>query len=300
MKGGQVRIYMRAAALLLLVLAVTLTPLLASAQEEFLIGLIPEENIFRQIQRHRPLAKYLSEKLGTNVRFTILSRYGDIVDRFVSRNMDGAFFGIFTSVLAQEKLGVEPLVRPVNPDGSTTARGYLIVRKDSGIKTAADIKGKRAVFVDKATATGYLFAVAYLREKGIKDLDSYFSEYYFTGSHDTAVYAVLDGRADVGTVKSRILEKLISKDPLIKDEILVLASSISLPDTTLCVRKDIPEELKQKLKDTLLTMHQDPRGIEVLEKLGALRFVEAHKADFEVVTELAEKAGIDIKQYSYR
>lgn len=299
MKGLPEGIYMRAA-VLLLVLAVTLTPLLASAEEEFLIGLIPEENIFRQIKRHRPLAEYLSERLGTNVRFTILSKYGDIVDRFVSRNMDGAFFGIFTSVLAQEKLGVEPLARPVNPDGSTTARGYLIVRKDSGIKTAADIKGKRAVFVDKATATGYLFAVAYLREKGIEDLDGYFSEYYFTGSHDTAVYAVLDGRADVGTVKSRILEKLISKDPLIKDEILVLASSINLPDTTLCVRKDIPEELKQKLKDTLLTMHQDPKGIEVLEKLGDLRFVEAHRADFEVVTELAEKAGIDIKQYSYR
>lgn len=291
---------MRLAAFLI-ALAIFLPPLHLNAQnKEFLIGLIPEENIFRQIQRHRPLAEYLSGKLDINARFTILSKYGDIVDRFVSRNMDGAFFGIFTSLLAQEKLGVEPLVRPVNPDGSTTARGYLIVRKDSGIRTVKDLRNKRAVFVDKATATGYLFAVALLRENGVRDLDGYFSEYYFTGSHDTAVYAVLDGRADVGTVKSRILEKLIAKDPLIKDEILVIASSIDLPDITLCVRKDIPQELKQSLKDTLLTMHQDPQGVEVLKKLGALRFVEAHREDFDVVAELARKAGIDIKEYSYR
>lgn len=294
------RIHMRLAGLLL-ALAIMLPPLHAHAEDrEFLIGLIPEENIFRQIQRHRPLAEYLSGKLGIKARFTILSKYGDIVDRFVSRNMDGAFFGIFTSLLAQEKLGVEPLVRPVNPDGSTTARGVLIVRKDSGIRTIRDIRNKRAVFVDKATATGYIFAVALLRENGIRDLDGFFSEYYFTGSHDNAVYAVLDGRADVGAVKSRILEKLISKDPLIKDEILVLASSIDLPDITLCVRSDIPEELKQSLKAALLTMHQDPQGAEVLKKLGALRFVEAHRDDFKVVAELAEKAGIEIKEYSYR
>jgi hypothetical protein len=47
-------------------------------------------------------------------------------------------------------------------------------------------------------------------------------------------------------------------------------------------------------------MHQDPQGAEVLKKLGALRFVEAHRDDFKVVAELAEKAGIEIKEYSYR
>jgi hypothetical protein len=68
-----------------------------------LIGLIPEENIFKQMDRHRPLAAYLSSRLGMNVRLTILSRYGDIIDRFETRNMDGAFFSALTGVLAVEK-----------------------------------------------------------------------------------------------------------------------------------------------------------------------------------------------------
>lgn len=291
----------QALACLLVWAAVVVSPLRAFADDDlFLIGLIPEENIFRQVQRHRPLAAYLSEKLGTKVKFTILSRYGDIVDRFVSREMDGAFFGIFTSVLAQEKLGVEPVARPVNLDGTSTAQGYLFVRKDSGIKSVGDIKGKRMVFVDRATATGYLFVVALLREAGITDLDGYFREYYFTGSQDTAVFAVLDGKADVGAVKSRILNKLIEKDPLIKDEIRIIATSMNLPDTTLCIKSSTPEALKTRLKAVLLSMDEDEQGREVLASMGILKFTGADKADFRPVYELAEKAGISIKHYSYR
>jgi phosphonate transport system substrate-binding protein len=285
---------------LVLLIAVLAFPCKGSAEEEFLIGLIPEENIFRQIQRHMPLAEYLSKKLDMKVRFTILSRYGDIVDRFVSRNMDGAFFGIFTAVLAQEKLGVIPIVRQVNLDGSTTARGYMFVRRDSGIRSLADMKNKRVAFVDRATATGYVFALAFLKEHGIGDLDTYFSEYYFTGSHDSAVYAVLDGRADIGVAKGRILDRLSRKDPLIKEEILIITESIRLPDTTLCVRSNVPPELVQKLKEALLFLDKDPEGKEVLKTLGALRFVEASREDFRVVRELARKAGINIKEYKYK
>jgi phosphonate transport system substrate-binding protein len=263
-----------ALALLAVLAALLASPVCAFADDDlFLVGLIPEENIFTQVQRHRPLAAYLSEKLGTRVKFTILSRYGDIVDRFVSREMDGAFFGTFTSALAQEKLGVEPVARPVNLDGTSTVRGYLFVRKDSGLESIGDIKGKRMVFVDRATATGYLFVVALLREAGITDPDGYFREYYFTGSQDTAVFAVLDGRADVGAVKSRILNKLIEKDPLIKDEIRIIATSMSLPDTTLCIRSKTPEALKTKLKAALLSMDQDEQGREVLASMGLRKFV---------------------------
>lgn len=286
-------------AFVILSLLFLLLPAPGYGENEFLIGLIPEENIFRQIQRHRPLAAYLSEKLGVTVKFTILSRYGDIVDRFTSRDMEGAFFGIFTAALAQEKLGVVPVARPMQMDGSTTARGYMLVRKDSGIMSFAGTRGKRAVFVDRATATGYIFALALLRENGFEGPSKYFSEHFFTGSHDSAVYAVLDGKADVGFAKSRILNKLSAKDPLIKDEIRIVAKSVDLPDTTLCIRRDIPDDFKKRLTDVLISMDKDAKGREVLKALGAQKFVEAKKGEFEAVMGLAGRAGIDLKNYGY-
>jgi len=298
-RGDQNTLIMKKIFGFFIVLMLMFIPAKVFCQDELLIGLIPEENIFLQMDRHRPLADYLSGKLGINVRLTILSRYVDIIDSFVSREMDGAFFGVFTGVLAMEKLGVEPVARPVNIDGSATVQSYIFVRQDSGIKNVDDMKNKRFAFVDRATVTGYLFGIAFLRERGVVNIDKYFREYYFTGSHDAAVYSVLDNRADIGIAKSKVFKRMIGKDPIIKDELKVLAVSNEFPDTTLCLRKDLPDNIKSKIKEILLNMDKEDEGRKVLGKLMALRFVEAKKDDFRPFFELADKAGINIKRYKY-
>lgn len=268
--------------------------------KEMLIGLIPEENIFKQMDRYRPLAKYLSDKLGITVKLTILSRYGDIIDGFTSRKMDGAFFGVFTGALAREKLGVEPLVRPVNLDGTSFVQSYVFVRKDSGIKGARDMKGKRMVFVDRATVTGYLYGLSFLKEAGVVDIERYFKEHYFTGSHDSTVYSVLDNRADVGVAKSSIFNTIVQKDPVIKEELVVIAKSRDFPTMILSVRKDLQEDLKSRLKSLLLGMDRIQDGKAVLAQLGALKFISTETSDFEPFHEIVRKTGIDLKTYRYR
>ncbi len=269
-------------------------------KSEILIGLIPEENIFRQMDRYRPLGEYLTKRLNIKVRFTILSRYGDIIDRFKARGLDGAFFGAFTGVLAMERLGVEPLVRPVNLDGTSTAEGYIFVRSDSEIKSLKEMKGKTIAFVDRATATGYIFAIAFLKEHGIDNPHRYFREYYFTGSHDSALLSVLDGRADIGVAKSTIIKKRFKKEPFMEKEITIIARSVPLPDVTLCLSKGIDPSLREKIKKILLEMDRDPEGRIVLQKLEASRFISSSKEDFIPVYNLIKKAGIDLKTYRYR
>ncbi len=286
-----------------LLLAVTVLmawPVKAHCENEILIGLIPEENIFNQMDRYRPLAAYLSKKIETPVRFTILSRYGDVMDRFVSRKMDGAFFGVFTGVLAMEKIDAVPVARAVNLDGSSTVQSYIFVRNNSGIRDVEGMKGKRITFVDRATVTGYLYALSYLKEFGVSDPESYFMEVSFTGSHGSTIYAVLDGRADVGTVKSKIYQLLVAKDSTIKEELMIIARSQEFPDTTLFLRKDIPETLLSRIKAALFNMEKDPEGITVLKKLEAQKFIEAKKKDFASFYDVARKAGITVKTYKYK
>ena len=275
-------------------------PQKTAGENEILIGLIPEENIFNQMDRHRPLAAYLSKKIGTPVRFTILSRYGDVMDRFASRKMDGAFFGVFTGVLAMEKINAEPVARPVNLDGSSTVQSYIFVRNDSGIRNVQDMAGKRIVFVDRATVTGYLFALSYLREQGVANLNTYFRDASFTGGHGSTIYAVLDGRADVGTVKSKIFQMLTARDHTIREELSIIARSQEFPDTTLFLRKDLPQLIRSQIKAALFGMDRDPEGVEVLKKLEAGKFIEAKKEDFQPFYDVARKAGISLKTYRYK
>ncbi len=274
-------------------------PSLLLEEEEFLIGLIPEENIFKQMKRHKPLADYLSEELGMPVRFTILSRYPHIITRFVSRHLDGAFFGAFTAALAHETLFVEPIARPVSLDGSMTTNGYVFARTSSGIKDISQMRGKRIAYVDQVTATGYLYAPYLLKAYGIKDLEGFFKSEEYTGGHDTALYTVLAGRADIGVAKARIIDQIRERDPLAKEEIRILYKSPDLPDNTLCVRKDLPEDFKLKLKNILLSMHKNPKGQKVLELFAAMQFTLAKPDDFEPVYRMTRQVGIDLRNFKY-
>lgn len=291
------------AVLVCLCTLVLLVPRPAAAQppqKKILIGLIPEMNIFRQKQRFTLLGEYLSRKAGIPVEFTILSRYGNIIESFTTEKMDGAFFGSFTGALAIQKLGVVPLARPVNLDNTSSYRGYLFVRKDSGIAGVRDMKGKRMAFVEKATTAGYIFPLAYLRDHEIANVEGFFSDSFFAGSHDAAISAVLDRKADIGAAKHSIYDRVRKEDARVDKELIVIAESPWVPSNGLCVRRNLDEGIKKKLKEALLGLDRDPAGKQVLEQFGALKFIETTAKDYQPVFHLVEKAGIDIRRYQYR
>ncbi len=269
-------------------------------KEQILIGLIPEQNIFRQMDRYKSLAEYLSERLGIRVKLTILSKYGDVIDRFNTRQMDGAFFGDLTTVIAYEKLGVTPVVTVVNPNGSIFVKGLIIVRNDGAINSARDMKGKIAAFVDRASVPGYVYPQAFLKGHGVRNPGAFFSEVFYTGSYDASVYAVVDGRADVGCVKDTVLNEMIASDVTLKNEIKILSSSPEIPGVTLSLRGDLDPQLRDRIRDLLLDIAGNDAGRKVLDKFGALGFKSSSIAEFRPVYDLLDELGVTVKNYNYR
>jgi phosphonate transport system substrate-binding protein len=263
------------------------------------IGLIPERNIFTQKRRYEPLAAYLSQRVGVDIELKVLSRYGNIIDNFVSNGLDGAFFGSFTGALALQRLDVEPLARPEYPDGTSTYHGLIFVKKGSGIASAHDMKGKRFVFVDKATTAGWLLPMQYFKVQGIDDYGAWLGETYFAGTHEGAISDVLEGKADIGAAKNTVFDALAQKDPRIRNQLVILTRSPDVPENGLCVRRSLSRDLKDSLRLTLLGMDQNEEGRAVLERFGAKRFIPTTEADYAVVFEFARTVGLDLKTYDY-
>jgi len=267
-------------------------------EKTLLIGLIPEQNIFRQMERYQPLADYLSKRVSMKVRLTILPRYGNILDNFVSTGIDGAFFGSFTYVLAHEKLGVEVLARPESLDGTSTYYGLIFVRRDSGIKTIRQMKGKRFAFVDKATTAGYLLPLAYFKEHG-EDYRTFLKESYFAGTHEDAILDVLNKKADIGAAKNTVFEKLGASDNRVYGELIILERSPDMPENGLAVRKGLDDSLKERLKRILLTLDETPEGLGIIKEFGARRFIETNNDDYRPVYRYAQKIGLNLATYDY-
>lgn len=263
------------------------------------IGLIPERHVFDQIERYKPLAIYLSNKIGVNIQLKVLPRYGNIIDNFISEHLDGAFFGSFTYALAHAKLGVEILVRPENAEGVSTYHGMIFARKDSGIRGIRDMKGKRFAFVDKATTAGYLLPLGYFSKHGVKNYKSYLKESYFTGTHEDAIEDVFNKKADIGAAKNTVFERISKENTAIAKELAILETSPEVPENGLAVRKDMDESLKKKLKETLLAMHTDPQGTKILSAFGTRRFIETTDDDYAPVLNYAKEIGLDLSTYDY-
>jgi len=263
----------------------------ASAQtKQLLIGIEPEHNIFDQMQRYRALSNYLSEQLGVQVKLTIMSRYGEVTSRFKSLRLDGAFLTPYTATMCIDTWNLDPIVNPVNLNGESTSQGYIFVRKDSGIRGIKDMKGKNIVFVDPATMEGYLFPLALLKRSGIADMRNFFNRFSFSGSHASAFFAVLDGRADIGAAKNTVFNKLVHDDPSIQQELVIIAQSHKFPEITLCIRSDIDNDLRTALSTILLNMDKTAEGQKVLKKFQALRFIKPNIDAFVRVKKMAQEA----------
>lgn len=276
--------------LICLVFSAAMPDIAFGQSKELLLGIEPEHNIFDQMERYRYLADYLSDRLGVKVKLTIMSRYGEVIKRFKSLKLDGAFLTSYTATMGIRELHLEPLVNPVNLSGESTSQGYIFVRKDSGISSILDMEGSNIVFVDPATMEGYLFPLVFLQQQDVKDINSFFHRYYFSGSHISAIFAVLDGRADIGAAKDTFYSSLVKNDPSIEQELEIIARSPKVPEVTLCIKSEIDQDLREKLGRVLLHMNKTPDGIKVLQRFKAIRFVESKKEDFIIIEKMAQRA----------
>jgi phosphonate transport system substrate-binding protein len=120
-------------------------------------------------------------------------------------------------------------------------------------------------------------------------------ETYFTGTHEGAIYDVMDKKADIGAAKNTVFHRLAGSDPRLSDELTILARSPDVPENALCVSKDLGDTLKTKLKETLLNMHQDEEGKEVLKLFGAARFIPTTEGDYRAVFEFAARIDFDLE-----
>ncbi len=262
------------------------------------IGLIPEQDIRKMAARYEPLAEYLSKKLNLKVILVYLDSYGEVCDKFIYKQLDAAFFGSFSYALTRAKVQVEPIARP-DYHGTSTYRGLIVVREDSNIKNVEDMKGKRLALVHRATYAGYLYPLFYFREYGIKDLEGYFSKVIFTGGHDDAIFALLKGEADVAAPKDLVYQRIIKENPDLAKKLVILSISQPVPSNALCVSKDLEPSLKNKLKDILVNLDNDPAALPVLESLDADKFIETKDEDYRYLYAVIKELGIDLNIYPY-
>jgi phosphonate transport system substrate-binding protein len=132
-----------------------------------------------------------------------------------------------------------------------------------------------------------------------KNYRTFLREFYFAGTHEDAVYDVLNRKADIGAAKNTVFNRLARSDGRITEQLLVLAESPEVPENALAVRKDLDRSLRAQLQDALLAMDTDPEGERVLKTFGARRFILTRNSDYKAVYDYAHDINLQLATYDY-
>lgn len=271
-----------------------------AARETIVIGVIPEQNLIRQMERYTPLCSYLGMKIGIPVEVRPVASYSRIYEKMRDGEIDAGFFGSFVYVMTRARIGIEPVARPLSLQGVSTYNGVTFVRKDSGIKKPADMRGKTIALVDPATTAGCIAPKDYLREHGI-DIDRDL-RIIWKDSHDSVIAAVMQGQAQIGAAKNTFVQHFRRTNRIFDERIIVMDErpKIPVPDNALAVRGDMDPVVRRKIARALLNMHRDDVGKTVLASFGAARFVETRNSDYKSLYDLVKRMKIDLEHYSYQ
>ena len=264
-----------------------------SEEKVIKMGFVPLKNSEQLVEDVKPIADYLSQKMGVKVEAFTASNYIGVVEGIGSGSVDFGIIPPFSAVLAQKQSNAKPLLTSKGKSGKSGYTAELYVRKDSGIKSLQDVKGKKVAFVDPSSSSGYIYPGAMLVKAGI-NLDKDIS-YQFSGGHDKSLQLLLNKDVDVIATFDGVEERYGKEFPAALTDIEKLASSDTIPGIMVTASSKMDKDLQEKLKQALLDMEKDPKMKELFTKMFSITgFEEVDQTAYNKVEETAKVMNVDL------
>lgn len=232
------------------------------------------------------LLNLIGERVGRDVVFVQKETYAEVNEMLKYKELDMAFVCSGPYVSGKEEFGMEIVAVPVC-HGEKVYYSYFITSKKNGVKSFDDLRGKTFAFTDPLSNTGFMVPSYYLAKRN-ETPESYFKKTFFTHSHDNSIQAVAEGLADGAAVDSLIFEFMQVNNPDLTAKTTVIDKSDPYGIPPVVVTPSMELELKKKLKEIFLSIHEDPKGKMILKNLLIDRFVEGNDEDYKTVRELQD------------
>lgn len=231
--------------------------------KEFRVGILGGENEADRLRNFECLSSILPAAIGVEkVSFFPAADYDGVVQGLLGGTLDYAELGAlaYAKVYLEDANAVEPILTTVQTDGSTGYYSIMVARKDSGLTTLQDTKGKKLGFADPDSTSGYLVPVVALPKDLGMPVKDFYSETGFGGGHENLVLEVVKGNFDAGVTwgsgvgefkdgyTSGNLAKMVEKGVLDMDDLVEIWKSPLIPNGPIVIRTSMDADMKTKFK----------------------------------------------------
>lgn len=262
---------------------------------ELTFGIISTESQANQAPIWEPFINAMSEGLGRDVQPQYSTEYAAIIEAMGADKVQLAWYGGKSYIEAAKRSQAEAFARTVADDGSTGYFSHLITNRENPIVGDIDLEAGngdeyvvdnaselRFAFNEENSTSGFLVPTYYVfAQKGVSAEDI-FNELSYAGSHEATALAVANDQVDVATNNNESLDRLAETAPEEREKIQVIWTSPEIPSDPLAMRNDLPECLKQEIKD----FFYDYNDSDVLGPLAWSGFEPAADEDWNTIREL--------------
>jgi len=204
---------------------------LLSASENIKIAVLAFRSKPDTLAQWAPTAQYLSKKIPGYTFEIVPMNFPQIREAAASGEVAFIITNSGHYVYLEKSYGISRIATMmIYKKGEWLDRfgGAIFCRSgDSSCNTLDDIKGKKIATVDTDSLGGYSSEMFELSSSNIAQKNI---SLLFTGMpHDNVVHAVLSGKADVGFIRTGVLEDMAREGKLDLDKIKILGSKTDLP-----------------------------------------------------------------------
>lgn len=253
------------------------------AGEVLTVGVFPRRNSVITVNMFSPMIAHLERKTGYTIRLETAKNFPEFWKQVKKERYDIVHFNQLHYILSHDELGYEVFAKNEEFNRSKIASAIL-VRKDSGINTIADLKYKTIIF-----GGGKLALIAnvgnrlILRENGLKRLDYRAS---YAKNPPNATLSVFYKRADAAGVGDTALDINTVRRNIDTSELKYLVLGEEHPHIPWAFATRVKKDIRDKISGVLLQLSNSKKGKAVLKKAGLTDLVSSQNREYDQTREI--------------
>lgn len=250
----------------------------------------PLHNPERLNEEFGPMINYLNKKIPeVNFQLEASVNYAAFEEKLKKRNLEFALPNPYQTLLAI-KYGYRVFAKMGDDQNF---RGIILVRKDSGIKTISQLRGKTISYPAPTALAATMLPQYFLFKNGLNVLKE--AKNIYAGSQESSIMNVYLKYTQAACTWPPPWQAFIQSDPDKAKELEVRWETESLPNNGLVVRDDVSEDLVVKVRRLLLGLHDSEEGKNILKSMGLSRFEIADERTYKPIKKFVDKFTKDLR-----
>lgn len=248
------------------------------------LAIHPLHNPEKLTDSYQPLIDYLNRQME-GVRFTLeASRDYHVYEvKFRAREPEFLLPNPWQTLEAM-KVGYRVIAMAGDAEDF---KGIFLVRKDSGIRSVADLKGKVVSYPSPTALAASIMPQYFLHTHGL-DVNRDIQNRY-VGSQESSIMHAYLKQTDAGATWPppwRLFERDHPKEAA---ELQVIWQTPPLMNNSIMVRDDVPAAVADRVRQLLAGLAESPEGGKILAGMETARFHPADDATYEPVRKFIQR-----------